>query len=114
MSIFVHHCILFLVRPLYFEDEDPNNLNQWSTSFTRTRYQIVVDERNMFQQLQFEMNDELDAAAIAKKSTEQVKVNLEIELKHSRKAYAEALAVLQSMLVFVGVSDMLMIGVFEC
>ncbi len=64
----------------------------------------MCDERNAYQQMQFEMTGVLDSASLQRKSSEVEKESLESELGQTSRNYAEALAILQNMLVIVGVS----------
>ena len=91
-------------RVFYFEDEDHHNLDNWSTTFTRDRYQNVCDERNAYQQMQIDMTGVLDNASLMRKSSEVEKNTLESELEMSTKSFSEAMNILRSMLVVVGVS----------
>lgn len=92
------------LRAFFFEDEDKDSANNWSASLIRDRYLAVCDERNAYQQMQSEMTGVLDSASLAHKSSEVEKESLESELAQTSRDHAEALAILQGMLVIVGVS----------
>lgn len=93
------------LRSFYFDDDDKENLNEWITSFIRDRYHAVVDERNAYQQMQSEMTGAIDHVSTLKKMSEKERENLEKELHHAKLYANECKAVLQNMLVIMGITD---------
>lgn len=53
------------------------------------------------------MTGVLDSASLVRKSTEAEKETLESDLNQSNRSFAEAMSILQGMLVIVGVSKLL-------
>ena len=80
-------------------------MNDWTTSLIRDRYHAVCDERNAYQQMQFEMTGAIDNASNLHKMSEKERENLEQQLFRADQLYLGARNVLQSVLVELGVSD---------
>jgi hypothetical protein len=92
------------LRSFHFNDEDQENINEWSTSLIRDRYHLVCEERNAYQQMQSLMTGAIDNASSAQKSSEKEREQLETSLAEAEKSYLEARKVLQNCLVELGVS----------
>lgn len=82
------------------------NLEEWSTSLVRERYYEVCEEKNAYQQMQFEMSCEIDNKTQHLKAAEQAHTNIQKELAAAKKNWEETIGALQGMLVMVGVSLM--------
>jgi multidrug resistance efflux pump len=80
-------------------------LNEWITSLIRDRYHAVCDERNAYQQMQFEMTGAIDQQSTLRKMSEKERQELEKQLAQANQSYLDARAVLQNMLVIMGVSQ---------
>ncbi len=64
----------------------------------------MCEERNAYQQMQLEMTGVMDSASVQRKSSEVERSALEMDLALATRSHAEAMAILKSMLVIVGVS----------
>eukprot|EP01039_Chlorochromonas_danica_P000856 gene856-931_t len=93
------------LRAFYFDDEDPEYLNEWITSFIRDRYHAVRDERNAYQQMQFEMTGAIDQASTQRKMSEREREELEKQLKQANQQYLDTRAVVQNLLVIMGITE---------
>lgn len=97
--------IALLCRSFFFDDDDKDNLNDWTTSLIRDRYQAVCDERDAYQQMQFEMTGAINSASSLQKMSEKEREQLEQQLLRSDQMYLGARNALQSVLVELGVSE---------
>ncbi len=91
-------------RSFFFDDDDKDNLNDWSSSLTRDRYHTIREERNAYQQMQFEMTGAIDDASKRHKDTLREREKLEQRLYQAEQYCSSARGVLQSILVELGVS----------
>jgi hypothetical protein len=92
------------IRSFYLSDEDRENLDEWMTSLLRDRYHVVCEERNAYQQMQFEMTGAIDTQSSLRQTTEIEKKYLESELTRYRREAEDAYTYLQGGLVELGVS----------
>lgn len=92
-------------RSFYFDDDDKDNLNDWSSSLTRDRYHTVREERNAYQQMQFEMTGAIDDVSKRHKDSIREREQLEQRLIQAEQYCSSSKSVLQSVLVELGVSD---------
>lgn len=93
-------------RAFYFENEDKQTLEEWAQSILSERYSVVKDERNAYQSMQEQAIDMLDSATRIKRQSYLEKEAVEREWTQSMKTNVEALAMLQDMLVIVGVKSL--------
>lgn len=100
-----------LHRSFHLQGDDKESLNDWLTHFMRDRYFAVCEERNAYQQMQSEMTAVLDTIASQTKCVEIDKDIVEKQLEDAILAKEEAVAMLRSMLVIMGVSTVLCVYV---
>lgn len=91
-------------RSFYFQDDDTENLTEWLTGLLRDRYHAVLDERNAYQQMQFEMTGAIDAQSSLRKTSEQKREQLEQEREKFKHDFQDAFTYIQVALVELGVS----------
>lgn len=94
-------------RSFHFQCDNVDTLNDWQSHFMRDRYFAVCDERNAYQQMQSEMTAVLDTIACQTKAVEIDKDLLQKQLEEALAAKQQAMQVLQSMLVIMGVRHLI-------
>eukprot|EP01031_Cornospumella_fuschlensis_P033956 gene33956-41092_t len=75
------------LRSFYFNHDDPEYLNEWITSLIRDRYHAVCDERNAYQQMQFDLTGAIDQASTLRKMSEREREDLEKQLSVAQREY---------------------------
>lgn len=71
----------------------------------RDRYHAVCDERNAYQHMQFEMTGAIDQASTLRKMSEREREELERLLANANQQFLDARAVVQNMLVIMGITE---------
>lgn len=101
------------LRSFYFQEEDQDTLTDWISSLIRDRYFNINDERNAYMQMQYEMTGVLDNARTYHKSTIQEKDILEQQLNQAIQSSQEAMNVLQTVLVIMGITEEDMANLYD-
>jgi hypothetical protein len=101
-------------RSYYFDDDDKDNLNDWSASLTRDRYHSVCEERNAYQQMQQEMTGAIDEETKRYKTAVADRDQLEKQFLQSEQYSTSAKNVLQSVLIELGVRLKLFVYIYFC
>ena len=88
-------------RTFHFESEEGDDLNDWVLSLMRDRYRILSAERNAYQQMMMETSD---SSTLKRRELEKSIKKLEVEINHCIGLKEEAMGLLRSTLVVIGVS----------